>query len=805
MKTHRKISSYLGSCILGLLLLTATTGSATVVISYDAGTNGTPALAPDPASVEGGGWWWTNVIPAGFIPGTMFAGSFSPDNIYTNHNARRTLDFTNTAGGNSYIYHPSATERQKALWAGYKLTARLKVLDPVAANAGSVAVFMSCTFTNEGIRHSTFWDLAANGDLQLAPHAVAAAGRPLIATAASGNATNYHTYEIAYDPATLTADYRADGVTLTNRAHVVNVSPASHGVQWGTGSTGGRGDGYWQIVKFEVNEIAPIVVTLNPTNVTKKVSQAVTFNANFTGACTNLQWFKDGNPVFGTGYNQRSYTIPVIVPGDAGSYQLGMADPVGGTNVLTTGAVLTVNTDTNAPVVTGVEAVLTMRHVLVKFDEGVDPTTALNTANYSFQGGAATVLGATLADLSTVRLKTSLLAPNAPYTLSISNVQDLSANPIVGTNLNFTALNLLPVCAYDAGSNAVVASAPDPTSTNGGLWRLNQTGSGCTFANTSPDVAGLNGWNLDDQASNNSRVQYFYQFPQVSHTNAFANGWRLHARARFLNDYNTVQTMHLQYCDPTGKRYVLFWDLAGINVDLYLILNPNGAPANGGLSTNVTTGGVGANDYHDVDIVFNPATGKGECYYNGDFLFGNWNGDVSTAFSGAFIGNVSDPGLGSINLNQFDFSVVNATNVSFTEPATTLAVNAGEAVTLSRAYTGFLATCQWRKNGIDLPGGNAARQATYTIASVTDADEGAYTLEAHNSFAQTESAVINLVVRPTISLVKSGSDVVVSWTGTLQACDTVGGTYTNVVPTPTSPLILSNPAQQALFFRCVKP
>lgn len=776
-----------------------------LVALYDAGfsTNG---AAPDPATPAGGNWWVTNTSLG---PGVI-TNNLSPDTLYTNFNSWRTLDSSNLAPAQTLYYTIYPTDQQftNSYWNGFKVSVRLRMLDPVALNAGTIAAFLSYENTNNGIRFSTFWDINGSSNLVMAPQAVAVAQQSVVATAASGQATNFHNYEIVYDPATQTADYKADGVALTNRAFVLNFAPVSHGLQWGVQSTGGRGDAYWNLVKLENFDYAPIVVTLNPTNVTRKVSQSVTFNANFSGSATNIQWFKDGAPLGGgplvgsSVFNRRSYTITNIVPGDAGSYQLGIADPVGGTNVFTTAGVLSVNSDTNPPVLVSVDGILTMRHLLVRFDEGLDSTSAQNPANYTFAGGAATVLSAT-AEFNTVRLKTTPLNPNTSYTLSISDIQDQSANSIIATNKTFTAPNLIPVVLYDAGSNAVVGTAPDPTSTNGGLWRVNNAPSGNTFANISPDFAGLNGWNLDDQSTGAGRIQYFYQFPQISHTNAFNNGWRLHTRARFLNDYNGVQTMHMQYCDPQGKRYVLFWDLAGLNVDLWLILNPNGSPANGGIQTNVTTGGVGATDYHDIDIVYNPVTGKGECYYNGDFLFGNWNGDASTAFSGPYIGSVSDPAQGSMNVNQFDFSVVNGTTPVFTEPATNLVVNPGDAVTLSRAYTGFLASAQWKRSGTNLTAG--ATQVTYFIGSASDASDGLYTFETHNSSTYVESAAINLVVRPTISIAKSGSDVVVTFTGSLQACDTVGGTYTNVAPAPTSPLILSNPVDAALFYRSVKP
>jgi hypothetical protein len=458
---------------------------------------------------------------------------------------------------------------------------------------------------------------------------------------------------------------------------------------------------------------------------------------------------------------------------------------------------MTINADTNPPTVSSVEALLTKQHVLVKFSEGIDPATALNTANYTFSGNALTVISASLADLSSVRLKTSVHLPNTTYVLSVSNVQDQSQNTMLGTNKSFTTPNLVPVSYYDAGSNSVVSSAPDPTSTNGGNWRVTVSGTANSFSNISPDVNGLNGWNLTDQSSGAGRVQYFMSYPQSSVDFSFTNGWRLHTRTRFVDDFNGLQTMHLQFCNPVGQRYVLFLDLGGINVDLYAILNPNGT---GGIFTNVTTGGVGATDYHDYDIVYNPVTHTAEFYFDGNFMFGNWTGDASTAFSGPFIGSVSDPGLGSMNVNQVDFSVVNAVNPVITTNPVSVAVAPNASVTFRGAASGFVGGYRWYKNGV----ATGVTGTTYTIASATTADEAQYVFAAYNSAIEVQSTAATLTIPPTISITNSNGNSVITFSGTLQSATTVNGTYTDVIPTPTSPLIITNPSSASLFFRTAK-
>jgi hypothetical protein len=803
MKTNRPILALLAGAAVALQLLLAAYSSQanTILASYYAGSNGVPAIAPNPLNVDGGSWTYigggaTNPLYAD----TVIYTNLNPDPLFASLNCWRTLDNTNVSGG---LYHitPSATDATNCFWNGFKLSGYMRMLDPVANNAGGITVYLRYASTNFNMQFSSYFDINATNALYMEPQTLVA--NIAVVSTSGPNVTNYHLYEIIYDPAEHTASYLCDGTVMKSNVAATVTGVTVDGTSFGTGSGSGKGDGYWNKVTLECFPYAKPTVTVNPTNALKRVGDPYTFVAAFTGSATALQWYKTdtgGNTAPINGANKRAYSIPYISLDSAGSYQLAIFDPVGGTNVYTTPATLTVSTDTNAPTVLTVTGSLTKQHVLVKWSEIPDSSSALNINNYKFQSNTLSVVNASLADATTVRLRTTPWTINTAFTIGISNVQDPSGNIMVGTNVTFTTPNLFPVCVYDAGSNSIVASAPDPTSTNGGSWRLTQTGSANTFANVSPDINGLNGWNITDlSAGPGGRLYYSYGFPQVSHGFTAANGWRLHARTRFLTDYDTANTLHLQYCDPAGKRYVLFWDFGGVNVDLYLMLNPNGA--NGGLLTNVTVNGVGASDYHDVEIVYNPTTQKGECYFDGEFLFGNWAGDASASFSGPYIGSVSDPAEGSMNFNQLDFSVVNAANPAFTEPATNIAVTAGTPVTLSRAYTGFLATCQWLKNATNAPGGT---QATYSIASVSSADEGLYTLTTHNSWMQTESAAINLVIPPTISITRTNDNLVVTFTGTLQASDNISGTFTNVTPVPTSPLTLSNPADAGLFFRAAK-
>jgi hypothetical protein len=110
--------------------------------------------------------------------------------------------------------------------------------------------------------------------------------------------------------------------------------------------------------------------------------------------------------------------------------------------------------DAKTPLVKRVEAVAS-EYVIVEFSEAVDPTEATNLSHYGFSG-ALEIRGAWLSrDERTVLLRTSLQTPDEPYTLSVSDVTDLTGNLMVafqGTVLGYydVITPLGDVQAYDA-------------------------------------------------------------------------------------------------------------------------------------------------------------------------------------------------------------------------------------------------------------------------------------------------------------------------------------------------------------------
>jgi hypothetical protein len=794
MKTNPNTCCKLAWNLLAITLLLGVTiasnASSTIIMSYNAGSNGVPAVAPDPTSVEGGNWNLTALN----IGENMLSEGLSPDPVHPDLNTWRTLDNLTTAGAARFSKVPTDEQVTNAMWYGWKASAYLRYADPVPGNAGTITILFQFGSTNSVMnrRYLVYPEINANGALY-----VSWVNGSITVITNTADALDYHLYEIVYDNATRTAELRVDGEMIHSNWPSLTIPASVDGCLWGVGSTPGRGDGYFNQVKVEVNNPTPTTVTLNPASANRNVAEAHTFVAGFMGGATNLQWYKDGAPI--SGANQRSYSIANLVPSDGGVYKMGIADPQTGTEVFTADATLTINPDSTPPTVVSVQPLLSLQHIRVTFSEGIDPGTAQNPANYGFGDDALTVTSVTLADLITVVLQTSEQVANSNYNLIISGIQDQSANTMLTVTQALTSANLVPVVVYNAGLEGNPLAAPDPSSAEGGRWtHVRGTNELLSAAGFSPDGAsGLNAWNITDMTPQAGQfIDYRWSFPKESHEFARTNGWRYRVRSRMVDDFNAAVCLNMIYGDSTGRRYLVFFDWTGIDVDLTVQLG-------GGITTNLTGFGAGAADYHLHEIVFDPATQRASYYFDGMLIYSGWNGDASAAYNGPLFGAASSAGQGSMNYNLVEFSVNNANAaLAFVTDPTSTEVAIGSSVTLEGLASGFVGGYQWYKDGSPVAGATAR---AYTIASVTEEHQGDYTVRVFNSTMEVESttATLAVIAFPELSIDAANGNVTVSFTDTLQSATSITGTFTDVDPQPTSPLILTNPPG-SLFFRSRK-
>jgi sialate O-acetylesterase len=304
---------------------------AEVAARYDAS-----AGSPDPATAVGGAWTLNN--PGTVNGSTVISAALAPDST-TGLNAWRMLDNT-TAGSQFAFWSKGLTAGQlgNAAANGWRLSANLRVVDPVAANGGAASVVLLYG-DNAGKRWILFFDLDASGNLTANLF-----GSSTITVATGASATAYHRHELVYNPATQSVEYLVDGISKATG--YAGTTGSFNGVQWGNGSTNGRGDSYWNDVAFTIQELTPPLpaATTQPTSQAVAPGTSVTLSGAFTNAM-NFQWYKDTAPVAGA--TSATLVLGNVAAAASGEYWLRASNATGSSEtttaaleVLTPGAAL---------------------------------------------------------------------------------------------------------------------------------------------------------------------------------------------------------------------------------------------------------------------------------------------------------------------------------------------------------------------------------------------------------------------------------------------------------------------------------
>jgi hypothetical protein len=226
----------------------------------------------------------------------------------------------------------------------------------------------------------------------------------------------------------------ADGVFSI--AEVQYTGPAPFGNPAG----GPYGYGMNAIMLLEIGPPEPASIVADPAPET-----VVTENRPFTlrvrargGPLPSYQWFHDGVPIEGA--TLPIYSVTNSVLGDAGDYQVVVSNATATASSMI--AHVTVNPDTEPPVVVAVSAEPGGGTVTVQFDEPVDMGTAQDAFNYIVNG--ANVSNAQVTNESAViLLLAEPIPPCVQGQLTVSAVQDLFGHSIVDTNLVFAVDQLL--------------------------------------------------------------------------------------------------------------------------------------------------------------------------------------------------------------------------------------------------------------------------------------------------------------------------------------------------------------------------
>ncbi len=307
--------------LLTLALMTVAAPAVEIAADYQAGLAGNPAAAPSPSTLG-----WTAGVPTTDVANFQSA-PISPDGA-TGYNAWRMLD--NSSATSQFITWNktlTATQHSNAAAYGWRLATRVRVSDPVASNGGANSTVLLYG-NNSAKRWILFFDLNAAGQI-----VTTMAGGSTV-TLTGVDATQPHEHQLVFDSATGLAQYLVDGVSKATG--YAGTTGAFNGIQWGTGSSGGKGDAYWNSVTFVINDPpAPPVpaVTTQPASRSVAEGGSTTFTAAFSGSPAAYQWFKDTVPV--SGANAATLVINPASPSSAGDYWCRATNATGSTSTAT--------------------------------------------------------------------------------------------------------------------------------------------------------------------------------------------------------------------------------------------------------------------------------------------------------------------------------------------------------------------------------------------------------------------------------------------------------------------------------------
>lgn len=602
---------------------------------YDAG-----ATAPDPASAAGGFWIQTANTNAGMAAGPVLndAGTGSNAWMITDQN------ISATSGILDYRMAIDPASDEFARTNGWRLVAICRMSSDFGGGASPLVLY---SHPGQPRRYGLLFDLDGNGSLTASLLGAATYTLP-------GDPGAYHTHMIAYNPQTASAAYYFDGQLVTD-SYTGQANAAYDGLVFGVGSSGGSGEMAFNRVQLDVAGGSRPVFTSQPQDSVNGVGQRVTFSVAAAPFVAAWQWLS--NNVIIPGAISNSYTTPFVTLGMGGAqYKARAIHPLG--DVESQPATLTVTSDIQAPMVAGARGSPLLDRVYIAFSEPVQPQQATNIANYSWGNAGVTNLFATMLDPLTVQLRTSAQESASNYVVLLRNIRDTS-NLVISNNTpaSFRSPRLVTLARYDAGTTVTrPGGPPDPATAEGGSW-LAVLGSdpGLVTNAIIDDLAtGLHAWQVSDETTGGAQfIQYNKPFTPEQNAALRANGWVMSIRGRFVEDFGSSYTIMAQHGAASGQRELLWFD-RDANGDLVSRM----AVGAGGTDAILTSGTIGAWDYHLHQLVFDPAATNASYYFDGR-LVGSWPGDSSAAaYPGVQWGSGSSPNLGQMNFNMVEFRMI---------------------------------------------------------------------------------------------------------------------------------------------------
>jgi hypothetical protein len=187
---------------------------------------------------------------------------------------------------------------RKAFWMeGYDLLARSR---PGRERRGRRLRPIPFHLRRGTLRYPVFFTQTATNTLRVNFQTGSGAGGQQYLVSNATQAAGYNLVELTCGPSSPGVTGYVNGLLATTnwpgRTGVADAADELE-VRWGTQSSGGRGDGYFNLVRFEIYGGMRLGVMENPQSTTNQVGAAVTFTAAFTNVPAMVQWYKDGSPI----------------------------------------------------------------------------------------------------------------------------------------------------------------------------------------------------------------------------------------------------------------------------------------------------------------------------------------------------------------------------------------------------------------------------------------------------------------------------------------------------------------------------
>jgi hypothetical protein len=219
-----------------------------------------------------------------------------------------------TAGGQFLTWSRAfaAQTHSEAAARGWTLSARLRVDDPSADDSAGQSVVLLYG-NNTGQRWILFLDHNASGELT-----ASLIGGPTL-NLSDLDPHGFHLHSLAAAAQSGTVTYTVNGAPRATG--YAGTTGTFNGVQWGTGSSGGRGDGYWNEVTFRLPPASdprgrPRVLA-QPESLTVSAGTPVTLASEFLDA-SGVQWFRNAAPL--PGATTSALHWPTLSGAEAGEY-----------------------------------------------------------------------------------------------------------------------------------------------------------------------------------------------------------------------------------------------------------------------------------------------------------------------------------------------------------------------------------------------------------------------------------------------------------------------------------------------------